>query len=391
MPSNKKPRKRYHSARAMDRSARQFDQNGYMTVLGNPISKEGVFDYLGSQIPGYPGNPDDIVKVFRPGEELARQETIDSFKLMPFIDEHNWLGVEGIDAGTLPLTGTTGENVYYEAPYLKANLRVFSQTLLEALNAGKVQLSPGYLYDYDYAPGAWNGINYSYVQRNLRGNHLALVQTGRTGSDVAVMDSAILTDEAQTMTLEELIAAINALSPEDKAKLAEALATPPLPVTADPSADPAPAVDPAVETDPVPAVDENPTDPMPPKAEDADPVDPAKAEDSAVLLRRIAQLEKQMARGMDSGALMRQIGERNALAERVSRHVGAFAHDSMTAQQVAAYGLQKLGQTAPKGSEVVMLNGVLAGLEKAPKSTYGFAMDSAAPQTGSVAKAIDDI
>ncbi len=388
MPSNKKPRKRYSGARGMDRSARIFDNNGYMTVLGNPISKEGVFDYLGSQIPGYPGGPDDIVKVYRPGEELARQETIDSFKLMPFIDEHNWLGVEGIDAGTLPLTGTTGENVYYEAPYLKANLRVFSQKLLDAFNAGKVQLSPGYLYDYDYAPGVWNGINYSYVQRNLRGNHLALVQTGRTGADVAVMDSAISTNEAQTMTLEELIAAINALTPEDKDKLAAALSTPPLPVTADPSATPAPAAE--APADPVPAADDTSTDPVPPKAEDEN-TDPVKAQDTAALVQRIATLEKQLAKGMDSGALMKQIGERNALAERVSKHVGAFAYDSMTSEQVAAYGLQKLGQTAPKGSEVVMLNGLLTGLEKAPQATYAFGMDSAAQPKGNVAKAIDDI
>ena len=389
MARNKKPRKRYTGARAMDKSARQFDQNGYMTIEGNPISKEGVFDYLGSQIPGYPGNPNDIVKVYRPGEELARPETIESFKLMPFIDEHNWIGTEGIDAAELPLTGTTGENVYYEAPYLRANLRVFSKKLLDAFNAGKVQLSPGYLYDYEYAPGQWNGIAYSYVQRNLRGNHLALVQTGRTGADVAVMDSAILTNEAQTMTLEELIAAINALTPEDKDKLAAALSTPPLPVTADPSATPAPAAE--APADPVPAADATTTtEPVPPKAED-ETTDPAKAQDSAALLQRISVLEKQLAKGMDSGALMKQIGERNALAERVTRHVGAFAYDGMTAEQVAAYGLEKLGQTAPKGSEVVMLNGLLAGLEKAPKTTYAFGMDSAAQPKGNVAKAIDDI
>ena len=73
-------------------SARTVDGNGYVTVEGNPISKEGVYDYLGSEIPGYTGNPNDIVKVYRPGVELAKQETIDSFKLMPFIDDHTWLG-----------------------------------------------------------------------------------------------------------------------------------------------------------------------------------------------------------------------------------------------------------------------------------------------------------
>lgn len=390
MPANKKTRRKYHGARAMDKSARQFDQNGYMTIQGNPISKEGVYDYLGAQIPGYPGDPNDIVKVYRPGSELARQETIDSFKLMPFIDEHQWLGVEGTDAGDLPLTGTTGENVYYEAPYLKANLRVYSQKLLDAFNTGKVQLSPGYLYDYVYSPGQWQGINYSYVQSNLRGNHLALVEKGRTGADVAVMDSAIPTIEAQNMTLEELIAAINALTPEDKSKLAEALATPPLPVVADPAATP-----PAEQA--VPAVDE-PTPPpastepqTPPKAEDESEV-PAKAEDSyAELLKRFNKLEKQVAQGMDSGVVMQAIATRNDLYQRVSKHTGAFAMDSMTTEQVAAYGLQKLKVTAPKGQEIATLNGLLAGLDKAPAPVYAFGMDQAAQPAGSNAKAIDDL
>lgn len=388
MPANKKPRKKYHSARAMDRSARQFDNNGYMTIEGNPISKEGVYDYLGSQIPGYPGDPGDIVKVFRPGSELARQETIDSFKLMPFIDEHQWLGVEGTDAGNLPLTGTTGEKVYYEAPYLKANLRVYSQKLLDAFNTGKVQLSPGYLYDYVYSPGQWQGINYSYVQSNLRGNHLALVERGRTGADVAVMDSAIPTIEAQNMTLEELIAAINALSPEDKAKLAEAVATPPLPVTTDPAApEPVEPMVPAQDEPPMPAPTTEPV--TPPKAED-EVTDPAKAQDSAVLLRRIAHLEKQVAQGMDSGVIMKQIADRNALGDRVSKHVGAFAYDSMTRDQVAAYGLQKLSLKAAPGLEVATLEGYLQGAEKQPAKVYAFGMDQA-PVTGSNAKAIDDI
>lgn len=385
MPANKNPRKKYHGARAMDRSARQFDNNGYMTIEGNPISKEGVYDYLGSQIPGYPGDPNDIVKVYRPGAELARQETVDSFKLMPFIDEHKWLGVEGTDAGDLPLTGTTGEKVYYEAPYLRANLRVYSQKLLDAFNTGKVQLSPGYTYDYVHSPGQWQGINYSYVQSNLRGNHLALVEKGRTGADVAVMDSAIPTIEAQNMTLEELIAAINALSPEDKAKLAEAVATPPLPVTTDPTApvDQVPATDAPVE----PAPSTEPTDP--PKVEDATDV-PAKAEDTAALLKRISQLETQVAKGMDSAVIMQVIGQRNSLYERVSKHTGAFAFDSMTTEQVAAYGLKHLKVEAAKGQEVATLNGLLAGLDKAPKPVYAFGMDQA-PNTGSNAKAIDDI
>ncbi|STZ15545.1 Uncharacterized protein conserved in bacteria [Morganella morganii] len=69
---------------------RTYDNNGWLEVKDNPISKAGVFDYLGAEI-GAP-EPDRIYKVFRPPEELGSEETIKSFRLTPFIVDHEMLG-----------------------------------------------------------------------------------------------------------------------------------------------------------------------------------------------------------------------------------------------------------------------------------------------------------
>ena len=385
------------NARAMDReSARKVDINGWLTVEGNPISKEGVYDYLGSQIPGYPGNTDDIVKVFRPMEELMRQETIESFKLLPFIDDHKWLGEKGIDTGSLPFTGITGEGVYADAPYLRSNLKVFSEELKADIIAGKVELSPGYLYDVYLQPGVWNGQPYQYVQRNLRGNHLALVMTGRTGSDVAVMDSDDTSNQGKKkMTLEELLAAIAKLDEVGKASLMAGINH--MSGDADaPGAEATPPTTPATDApgdDAPPSTEENPATAA---ATDADPEE-GKAMDAA--LKRLQALETENAalktkvQGMDSAeTLMKKIAERNDLAQRVSVHVGAFAFDSMTAQQVAAYGLEKMGvKDVTAGNEVAVINGVLA--VKTQPTQVAFAMDSVAPSTAKndVSDAINSI
>lgn len=388
------------NARAMDReSARKVDINGWLTVEGNPISKEGVYDYLGSQIPGYPGNPDDIVKVYRPMEELMRPETIESFKLLPFIDDHKWLGEKGIDTGSLPFTGITGEGVYADAPYLRSNLKVFSEELKADIIAGKVELSPGYLYDVYLQPGVWNGQPYQYVQRNLRGNHLALVMTGRTGSDVAVMDSDdTSTQGKKKMTLEELLAAIAKLDEVGKAALMAginhmAAGDGELPNPGEPNPT-TPATD-APGDDATPPTEEKPA---PAAATDADVPPEGKAMDSA-LVKRLQTLETENAalktqiQGMDSAeTIMKKLAERNDLAQRVSVHVGAFAFDSMTAQQVAAYGLEKLGvKDVTAGNEVAVLNGVLA--VKTQPTQVAFAMDSAnpAPAKNDVSDAINSL
>lgn len=379
------------NGKAMDK--RTMDGNGYVTVEGNPISKEGVYDYLGSQIPGYEGNPNDIVWVYRPAEELAKQETIDSFKLMPFVDDHTWLGDEGVDPGELPLSGMTGEQVYWEAPYLKSNIRWFSDAMKEALDSGKKELSPGYKYDVYKQNGIFDGKAYTYVQRNLRGNHLALVDTGRTGHDVAVMDSAI----GGSMTLEEILAAIGKMDDVQKAALIAGLKASSVPAGGEPvdaiDADPAKpaATDADVETDPAKPV----VDPAKPAtAVDADPAE-GKGMDSAAILRRLDALEKEnkslKATAMDSGAIVKMIGQRNELAERVSVHVGAFACDSMTLDQVAAYGIEKLGlKDVAKGSEVATLNGYLSALGAKPKVTVAFAQDKANTKSA-VGDAIDQL
>lgn len=359
-------------------SARIVDGNGYVTVEGNPISKEGVYDYLGSEIPGYPGDPNDVVKVYRPASELSSQETIDSFKLMPFIIDHTWLGDEGTDPGELPMSGMTGEQVYWDPPFLRSNIRWFSERVKEALDSGKLELSPAYKWDVYLKPGVFEGQPYQYVQRNLRGNHLALIDTGRTGEEVAVMDAA----PEKNMNFEEILKAIAKMDAVQRAALCAALkasggeeevvtetaAVDDEAVVETDAAKPDPAVA-AVEDAKATDADADPA-----KAEDVG--DPAKAMDA--MAKRIKQLEGQVAKGMDTGALMKAIGDRNELGERVSKHVGAFAMDSMTILQVAEYGIKKLGIKAPKGQEVATLNGYLTALESAPEKTVAFAQDKKA-------------
>lgn len=188
-----------------------------MEVRDNPISKVGVFDYLGSEIPGAE-DPNRVYKVYRPAEELARQETIDSFKLMPFIDEHEILGRAGMPAERKGMQGTLGEQIYFDAPYLRGNIKIHSSAAQSLIKAGKVELSPCYGCDWVKGDGSFEGQPYQYTQRNIMGNHLALVEEGRTGPDVAVQDSRSFTlDSAELLPMEftpEQLAQLKALIAE---------------------------------------------------------------------------------------------------------------------------------------------------------------------------------
>lgn len=171
-------------------TSRKTDTNGWDEMEMNPISSEGVFPYLGSQISDTLV-PDRVYQVYRPAEELGSPDTIESIKLIPWVNDHDMLGSR--EEGLLPaehkgVEGVIGERVFFDKGKLWANIKSFSERFKKLWELGKIELSLGYRCTYDLTPGVWNGKPYDAVQRNIRANHLALVDEGRMGPDVAVLD-----------------------------------------------------------------------------------------------------------------------------------------------------------------------------------------------------------
>jgi hypothetical protein len=367
------------------------DRNGWLEVRDNPLSKVGVFPYLGSEIGG--PLPQQIYQVYRPAEELASPECIESFRLLPFVDEHAFLGSE--EGGALPaerkgIQGMIGEQIHFDAPYLRGNLKIVSEAAKNLIDNGKIELSAGYFCKYDFTPGVFEGVPYDAVQRNIRGNHLALVTEGRSGPDVAVQDHMTFTldsaellpmaDEtnapeggdnlAQIKALLEQLKPLLASQAEANALLAEMGLAPP--------------IEPVIDAEPderAPASDEQsaPTDPeAAPVATDED--HELKTADKAILKaldgigKRLSSLEKRQM-GMDS-ALVTSIADRDVLAGKLSGFVGTFDHARMSVQGVAEYGVTKLGVPAQKGQELAALNAYLHG-RTPPHKSPTVAFDSA--------------
>lgn len=377
-------------------SKREVDINGWLMVKDNPLTKTGIYPYMGYEI-GAP-EPNRIYRVYRPAEELQKPETIESFKLAPFIDDHEVLGRDATPAEKKGVHGVIGENVYFDAPYIRGNLRVHSSAMQELINSRqKIELSPGYRCKYDFAPGVFDGEAYDATQRDIRINHLALVKEGRTGADVAVQDHSIITiDTAEfiTMDLQAILEAIAAMSDEDKAQLLAALqsdtttdqegelteaqqaaateAATALEDVAQAATEAAAAATEAAETGSAEAAAEAAAaaEAVAEAAEDAE-ADTATLD---ALKKELAKMKGQMA-AMDTASLMRQISKRDQLASRVSEYVGTFDHTGMTADQVAAYGVKKLGITCDKGHESIALDAWMQG-RKPEREQVTTAMDS---------------
>jgi hypothetical protein len=340
------------------------DLNGWYEVKDNPISRVGVFEYSGRAI-GLPGlDPGRMYKVYRPAEELSDPETLASFRLLPFINEHpvDMLGLDNEDLPTVdgkPAEGVIGEQTYFADGFLRGNLKIFTDRVAKAIEAGKKEVSAGFRCMYEQASGVFDGQAYEFIQRKIRGNHLALVHAGRMGPEVAVLDHLFtMTFDAKElikmaddktppagekdgaegdMTLAELTALVKQIGPQIAAiNEAMALLAKPAPVT-DPALDADPAADPAATMD---ATTKTALDSME---------------------KRLKALEGKPAPTFDAKEVVVSMHARETLYKGVSAVVGAFDHAEMDAQAIAKYGVEKFGlKNVPAGAEIVAVEAYLA-------------------------------
>lgn len=344
-------------------SHRVEDANGWIEIKDNPLSKVGVFEYSGAQI-DKSLEPNKIYKVYRPEEELSRKETIESFKLIPWIDDHVLLGskIGGIAPEKKGIDGIVGQDVYYDFDdkKLKGNVKVFSERMGSKIDHGKKELSIAYQCKYDYSPGEYNGEAYDFVQRNITGNHLASVDQGRSGPDICVLDSLKYTYDSLELyeMTDETIEPTSDAKDESKEDAMNSLVKRIEKLEEFMKKD--------QKEDLIEMIEEKMTEDKDMKSENAyDNSEIVKAMDSKIdsLTKELEEVKKQ---GIKS--LISEISKRDQLANQLSKYIGVFDHSEKTLNEVAEYGVEKIGLTCGKGEEYSAINGYLKGMSLADTS-----------------------
>jgi len=174
---------------AFDKSARDIDVDGRMRVGRCNITKAMVCPYFGHEIPGAEAlglEPSKIYYLFRDPEEI--QKAADSFRGLPLLIKHNVVNADNPRKDLI--VGTTGTDVEFNDPYLTVSLSIWDNAAIAGIETKQqTELSCGYRYTPDMTPGEYQGTHYDGVMRDIIGNHVALVDVGRAGSDVVVADS----------------------------------------------------------------------------------------------------------------------------------------------------------------------------------------------------------
>ena len=169
-----------------------------------------------------------IQRELRLPEDVFSPETLNSMKLKPVTLNHPTELVTSDNADKLQV-GSLGDNPsrttqWHDTPYdeitdginCAIDMVITNKDAVDAVLNGKQSLSMGYTCDLEMAqPGAtWCGVEYDFIQRNIRYNHCAIVDSARAGdnakielrvdSEDAVLEDMVINTDGGTKMLKKI-------------------------------------------------------------------------------------------------------------------------------------------------------------------------------------------
>lgn len=171
----------YFGSRISDHMIRTPE--GYLVCKDVPIARTGIQNYRGMEFGGT--DPNKIYNIERPEAEVFSKAALASFEGKPVVDEHP---TEDVKPGNvLQYLKGTCRNVHRGEGALSdcivADLIIYDNDMIRKIEDGKRDVSCG--YDCLWEPKDKD----TYIQREIRGNHVAVVNRGRAGHRVSIRDS----------------------------------------------------------------------------------------------------------------------------------------------------------------------------------------------------------
>ena len=160
------------------------EPEGYLFCLNVPVARTGYQEYWPEEL-GL-GTGSGLINVYRPEDEVFSEATMASFEGMPITDDHPEEGVDITNVRELSMgeVHNIRRGKGEEKDLLLADLIIKDPRLIDKImKEGKREISCGYTYDLAFENG-------QYIQRQIRGNHVAVVDAGRAGHRVCIKDNS---------------------------------------------------------------------------------------------------------------------------------------------------------------------------------------------------------
>lgn len=171
--------------RAFGVTSREMTEEGFLKAPAF-VARAGVQDYMAYEL-GLPGDPMRRVGVYRPEAEVFSQESLATYENKDITDDHpeDFINAENYSETT---RGQVTSKGIKDGDMVRINVIIKDKKAIDALTGGKSALSAGYYCEYVSESGTFDGKPYELVQKDIRINHVALVDIARAGMNAKVLD-----------------------------------------------------------------------------------------------------------------------------------------------------------------------------------------------------------
>jgi hypothetical protein len=183
-------------------SSRQITDEGYLIAPAVLARAGNVQPYSASELGLKDRPPSQIVRLYRPLEEVGAADSVPTFEGKPITFRHppglltarNWKKFAVGDVHEVKVEG--GE--------MRGTVIIRDADAVRAVLDGTSALSNGYSFEFDPTPGTTAaGAAYDAVMRKLRGNHTAITPVARGGATCRIADQS--TTEEKPMSTRTIV------------------------------------------------------------------------------------------------------------------------------------------------------------------------------------------
>lgn len=195
----------------------RFERNDKLVKVEDPrfdsygnLRVNAVIARIGVQI--YYDQEGNEIKEFRPPDEV--QNSVASLSDLPITVDHPEKPVTPQNYKEFGKGHTSP--CRYDEGLIKTRLNIMEQDAVKVALSTHRQLSVGYTCILDWTPGVWvdefgvmgeKGKSYEYdcIQRDIKGNHVALVPLARAGNVATITDSVIKTPSKEIINMVKFV------------------------------------------------------------------------------------------------------------------------------------------------------------------------------------------
>jgi hypothetical protein len=203
-----------HDSYRLDDAAQiRITEHGYLTAMPR-VARTGIQLYGGDEM----GRPNmRVVRVYRPEDEVFHKDSLRSLAGKPVTNDHPTEAVTADNWAKLA-RGGLGEDVLRDGQFIRIPMTLMDKNAIKDVQNGKSELSAGYTCDIEWKAGTTpQGEQYDAIQRNIRFNHLAVVDAARGGSALTIGDKTnedhLMNDKTMTtITVDSVPLSLDAVS-----------------------------------------------------------------------------------------------------------------------------------------------------------------------------------